>query len=70
VNIKDAYHHPLFYAGCDQETGFKTRNILCFPICDEEGVIGVAELCNKMSHSHFTTVRARGLGKEERNLTC
>ena len=75
VNIKDAYHHPLFYKvvclymyktlmnievtldiaeilffiykiwlsfmfeaqwlsskGCDQETGFKTRNILCFPI--------------------------------------
>jgi len=55
VNIKDAYHHPLFYKGCDQETGFKTRNILCFPISDEEGVIGVAELCNKQTNSHFTT---------------
>lgn len=54
VNIKDAYHHPLFYKGCDQETGFKTRNILCFPISDEEGVIGVAELCNKQTNSHFT----------------
>ena len=25
LNIMDAYHHPLFYRGFDQETGFKTR---------------------------------------------
>ena len=25
LNIRDAYHHPLFFRGCDQETGFKTR---------------------------------------------
>ena len=25
LNIKDAYLHPLFYKGCDEETGFKTR---------------------------------------------
>ena len=24
--------HQFFFQGCDQETGFKTRNILCFPI--------------------------------------
>jgi len=54
VNIKDAYHHPLFYKGVDQDTGFKTKNILCFPICDETGVIGVAELCNKEQGTHFT----------------
>lgn len=54
VNIKDAYHHPLFYKGCDEETGFKTRNILCFPINDEDRVIGVAELCNKLTNTHFT----------------
>ena len=72
LNIKDAYHHPLFYRGFDQETGFKTRldinweekfgfieifisrNILCFPICDNNEVIGVAELCNKQAGTHFT----------------
>jgi len=54
INIKDAYHHPLFYKGVDQDTGFKTRNLLCFPICDETGVIGVAELCNKENAAHFT----------------
>ena len=42
------------HRGCDQETGFKARNILCFPICDNKEVIGVAELCNKQAGTHFT----------------
>ncbi|KAG8177159.1 hypothetical protein JTE90_009851 [Oedothorax gibbosus] len=54
LNINDAYKHPLFYRKIDDATGFKTRNILCFPIKDDNGVIGVAELCNKISGSHFT----------------
>lgn len=27
---------------------YPSRNILCFPICDEENIIGVAQLCNKV----------------------
>ncbi|XP_063060391.1 cGMP-dependent 3',5'-cyclic phosphodiesterase [Engraulis encrasicolus] len=54
LNIKDAYSHPLFYRGVDDSTGFKTRNILCFPIKDENGeVIGVAELVNKTNGPWF-----------------
>ncbi|KAG5676829.1 hypothetical protein PVAND_006636 [Polypedilum vanderplanki] len=54
LNIHNAYQHPLFYKGIDEQTGFKTRNILCFPICDEESkVIGVAQLCNKLDGFHF-----------------
>ncbi|XP_064414102.1 cGMP-dependent 3',5'-cyclic phosphodiesterase [Latimeria chalumnae] len=54
LNIKDAYSHPLFYRGVDDSTGFRTRNILCFPIKDENNeVIGVAELCNKISGPWF-----------------
>ncbi|XP_001653383.2 cGMP-dependent 3',5'-cyclic phosphodiesterase [Aedes aegypti] len=53
LNIRNAYQHPLFYKGVDESTGFKTRNILCFPICDEQGVIGVAQLCNKLNGFHF-----------------
>ena len=34
LNILDAYSHPLFYRGVDDSTGFRTRNILCFPIKD------------------------------------
>lgn len=29
------------------------RNILCFPIHDENGIIGVAQLCNKIGSKHF-----------------
>ena len=73
INVHNVYKNHLFYKGCDQETGFKTRyelsfrnnlwtgptififrNVLCFPISDDNEVIGVAELCNKQSGSHFT----------------
>ncbi|KAK3099330.1 hypothetical protein FSP39_002735 [Pinctada imbricata] len=56
LNIKDAYSHPLFFRGIDDSTGFKTRNILCFPIKNEKGdVLGVAQLCNKKNGPYFTT---------------
>ncbi|XP_077518864.1 cGMP-dependent 3',5'-cyclic phosphodiesterase-like isoform X3 [Amblyomma americanum] len=54
LNIIDAYAHPLFYRKMDETTGFRTRNILCFPIKDDSGVIGVAELCNKINGKFFT----------------
>ncbi|XP_067122627.1 cGMP-dependent 3',5'-cyclic phosphodiesterase-like isoform X2 [Centruroides vittatus] len=54
LNIHDAYSHPLFYRKMDEVTGFKTRNILCFPIQDDSGVVGVAELCNKKDGRYFT----------------
>lgn len=53
LNIGNAYEHPLFYQGMDEATGFKTRNILCFPIRDEKGVVGVAQLCNKRANLSF-----------------
>ncbi|KAJ8920746.1 hypothetical protein NQ315_004886, partial [Exocentrus adspersus] len=52
LNIKNAYKHPLFYKGMDEATGFHTRNILCFPIRDEDNIVGVAQLCNKIN-GHF-----------------
>ncbi|KAK3588551.1 hypothetical protein CHS0354_027776 [Potamilus streckersoni] len=55
LNIKDAYAHHLFYRGIDESTGFRTRNILCFPIKDENDVVlGVAQLCNKKTGPFFT----------------
>ncbi|XP_071786255.1 cGMP-dependent 3',5'-cyclic phosphodiesterase-like isoform X11 [Asterias amurensis] len=54
LNIKDAYSHPLFYRGVDNSTGFRTRNILCFPIKDRSNVVGIAELCNKVNGLYFT----------------
>ena len=59
VNIKDVYKNPQFFKEVDKNTGFRTRNMLCFPIKDHNGeVVGVAELVNKVdgtSHNnHFT----------------
>ncbi|XP_065834450.1 cGMP-dependent 3',5'-cyclic phosphodiesterase-like [Oscarella lobularis] len=55
LNIKDAYSHELFYKDVDLATGFRTRNILCFPIKNEENmIIGVAQLCNKVGAEHFS----------------
>ncbi|NXX49864.1 PDE2A phosphodiesterase, partial [Tricholaema leucomelas] len=55
LNIRDAYSHPLFYRGVDDSTGFRTRNILCFPIKNEsQEVIGVAELVNKINGPWFS----------------
>ena len=49
MNIRDAYKHPMFFKDVDKTTGFKTRNILCFPIKDSsQEVVGVAELVNKI----------------------
>lgn len=56
LNIRNAYQHPLFYKGVDEQTGFKTRNILCFPICDEENIIGVAQLCNKVNETEINSI--------------
>ncbi|PSN41047.1 cGMP-dependent 3' [Blattella germanica] len=53
LNIRDAYSHPLFYKGIDEMTGFKTRNLLCFPIYKDNAVIGVAQLCNKINGLYF-----------------
>ncbi|XP_046854037.1 cGMP-dependent 3',5'-cyclic phosphodiesterase-like isoform X2 [Xenia sp. Carnegie-2017] len=53
LNIKDAYSHPKFCKDIDRKTGFKTRNILCFPIRDEKEVIGVGELINKINGPAF-----------------
>ncbi|XP_043259478.1 cGMP-dependent 3',5'-cyclic phosphodiesterase-like isoform X2 [Colletes gigas] len=53
INIRNAYEHPLFYRGIDEVTGFRTRNILCFPITDENGIVGVAQLCNKKDGLYF-----------------
>ncbi len=46
--IHDPYKDPRFNAQVDEQTGFKTRNILCAPVRTVRGeVIGVAQALNK-----------------------
>lgn len=55
LNVADAYAHPLFDPTTDQQTGYRTRSILCVPIRDETGeVIAVIEVLNKEGAEAFS----------------
>jgi adenylate cyclase len=54
INVPDAYEEPLFHRAVDEETGFRTRNLLAVPLRDSnERVFGVAELLNKGQDEDF-----------------
>jgi putative ABC transport system ATP-binding protein len=54
LSVPDAYAEPLFNRAVDEETGFRTRNILAVPLRDSnERVFGVAELLNKANGQAF-----------------
>jgi putative ABC transport system ATP-binding protein len=54
LNVPDAYEEPLFHRAVDEETGFRTRNILAVPLRESNGrVFGVAELLNKAQSESF-----------------
>lgn len=47
-NITDPYADPRFNKQTDQQTGFKTRSILCMPITNKAGEkLGVTQVLNK-----------------------
>jgi hypothetical protein len=45
--INDPYNDPRFNTDIDQETGFVTKSILCFPIRNSDKIVAVAQLVNK-----------------------
>lgn len=48
VNVPDAYLDPRFNKDVDKKTGFRTRNLLTFPLENMEGhLIGVLQALNK-----------------------
>jgi Nif-specific regulatory protein len=48
VNVRDAYSDPRFFTGIDDQTGYRTRNILAAPLRKEDGeIIGAFEVLNK-----------------------
>lgn len=49
VLVADAYADSRFNTAVDKKTGFRTRNILCAPLCGKGGsTVGVAQLINKV----------------------
>jgi signal transduction histidine kinase len=50
INVRDAYDDPRFNPAVDDETGFRTRNVLCQPVRNQEGhIIGVVQVLNRHS---------------------
>ncbi|ERT07189.1 adenylate cyclase [Lyngbya aestuarii BL J] len=56
LNITDAYTDPRFDPSIDQQTGYRTRNILCMPVYNSSGeLIGVTQLINKHKGSFINS---------------
>ena len=53
VTIQEAYEDPRFNKVVDTVTGYRTRNLLCFPIKRGEEVLAVIQAVNKL-HGKFT----------------
>ncbi|QDG51859.1 GAF domain-containing protein [Persicimonas caeni] len=50
INVRDAYNDPRFNPDVDAQTGYKTRNMLCQPVRNQEGhIIGVVQVLNRNS---------------------
>ena len=48
VNVRDAYSHPQFYGAIDDQTGYRTRNVLAVPLRNHDSkIIGAFEVLNK-----------------------
>ena len=49
--IPDAYADPRFYPGVDLKTGYRTRAILCVPLCRRGAPIGVLQVLNPLGEN-------------------
>src|SRR5215813_7418474 len=50
VNVPDAYNDPRFYNAIDDQTGYRTRNLLAVALRNQRGeIIGAFEVLNKRS---------------------
>jgi Nif-specific regulatory protein len=50
INVPDAYQDPRFYTTIDDQTGYRTRNILAIPLRNQAAeIVGAFEVLNKRS---------------------
>lgn len=53
--VLDVRQDPRFYSLVDETIGFKTRSMVCVPICLDNGrTLGVIQILNKVSDRQFT----------------
>jgi signal transduction histidine kinase/GAF domain-containing protein len=54
INLVDAYEDPRFSRAVDEQTGYRTRSLLCVPIYDRNlTVIAVIQCLNKQGRRRF-----------------
>jgi putative ABC transport system ATP-binding protein len=62
LNVTDPYNEPLFNRRVDEETGYRTRNILCLPVFNRQSrVLGAVQLLNKNGAAAFDAADAERL---------
>jgi putative ABC transport system ATP-binding protein len=62
LNVPDAYADPLFNRAVDEQTGYRTDNLLCVPIRESSSqIFAVAELLNKRGAAAFDAADERRL---------
>ena len=49
MTLNNAETSARYFSGIDQQTGFKTRNVLCLPLVAQRKIIGALEVCNKIN---------------------
>jgi sigma-B regulation protein RsbU (phosphoserine phosphatase) len=47
ILINDTHSYPGFYAGVDDQSGYRTHSVLCVPLKADHQVIGAIQLLNK-----------------------
>lgn len=66
ISVRDAYSDSRFNPDIDKQTGFRTRNLLTFPMAGHDGdIVGVLQALNKRDGAFETDdeERAEALGK-------
>ena len=58
--IPDAYEDSRFYKEADQQTGFRTRSVLCAPLMRDGEVIGVLQILNPRDKKSFDEQELEG----------
>lgn len=54
VLLNDVSRDPRFFQGIDQQTGFRTKSVLCAPLKQHDHIIGVIEAMNTTLPTGFT----------------
>ncbi len=54
INVADALSDPRIHKPADDATGFETRSLLAVPLVDQDRLIGVLEVVNKIGDATFS----------------